>query len=301
MSHIATNWAFEQRGLKPSAKIILLVLADCHNPANGCFPSQHFLADACEMSRATVNVQLAHLEELKLIRRVRSINPDTKCQRPTRYKLAFEVDFGCDPEGEAPPTPRKPSPKKPVNPVSEKPTRTPEAVSEKPAKPCLKYGQSRVQNRDTNLVKEPVSEPCVGGTGAAHPPIGFDKFWESFPRTRNRIRCQEIFQRAVTAGTTPEEIQIAADRYKAENVGNKTMYVAYADNWLDQRRWEDYQAKPAVVSDSNTVRDAAIFWAAKVKAGKYIPQNAFGAEIADCMLQSGLVQQQDLLRAGVRM
>lgn len=83
MSHIATNWAFQQRGLKPSAKLILLALADCHNPAHGCFPSQAFLADACEINRDTVNTQLSHLEERGLIRRIRSVDPATKRQRPT--------------------------------------------------------------------------------------------------------------------------------------------------------------------------------------------------------------------------
>ncbi|NPD16454.1 helix-turn-helix domain-containing protein [Xinfangfangia sp. D13-10-4-6] len=63
MSHRATNWAFDQHGLKPSAKIVLLVLADYHNLEHGCFPTQAFLADACEMNRDTVNVQLALVEE----------------------------------------------------------------------------------------------------------------------------------------------------------------------------------------------------------------------------------------------
>lgn len=144
MSHVATNWAFSQRGLKPSAKIILLVLADCHNPAYGCFPTQAFLADACEMNRDTVNVQLALLEEQGLIRRVRSIDPKTKRQRPTRYHLGFEADFGgpdCDmgDGGDPSPMPSRPAPARPRNPVSEKPTQTPKAVSEKQGKPCRKF------------------------------------------------------------------------------------------------------------------------------------------------------------------
>lgn len=232
MSHAATNWAFEQRGLKPSAKIVLLILADCHNPVNGCFPSQAFLADVGEMNRDTVNVQLALLEQLKLIRRVRSIDPKTKRKRPTRYKLAFEADFGGGDDSEPVPTPRKPGPETPKKSMSEKPTQTPKAVSEIPAEPCRKYGESRVGNPDNNLVREPVREPCAGGTGAAHTSIGFDRFWETFPRTRNRDRCHEIFQSAIQAGATAEEIQTAAARYKAENAGNKMMYVAYADNWL---------------------------------------------------------------------
>lgn len=132
MSHRATNWAFDQRGLKPSAKIVLLVLADCHNPEHGCFPTQAFLADACEMNRDTVNVQLALLEERGLIRRVRSIDPVSKRQRPTRYKLAFEADFGGNDSEDMPPAPRGPKPQEGENSVSGNPTQTPKAVSEIP-------------------------------------------------------------------------------------------------------------------------------------------------------------------------
>lgn len=154
---------------------------------------------------------------------------------------------------------------------------------------------------DGDMTMGLVSEPCVGRASCAHHSNGFDRFWETFPRARNRDRCEAIFLSAIHAGVAAEEILIAAERYKAENAGSKAMYLAYADNWLEQRRWEDYRTKPAIRSHSRIVRDAAVFWATKVKAGKYIAPNAFSAEIAACMIDSGLVQQQDLLRAGVRM
>lgn len=293
MSHVATNWAFSQRGLKPSAKIVLLILADCHNPAYGCFPTQAFIADACEMSRDTVNVQLAHLEERGLIRRVRSVDPATKRQRPTRYKLAFEDDFradgGDDPAGG---TGGKV--------VSENPTQAPKAVSEIPAEPCRKNPESRVGNSDTNPVKEPVREPCVRGD-AAHTPAGFENFWKAHPRPRDRKRAEKLFAGAVAAGVRPEDIVQAAELYRAENAGNKAQYVAYADNWLDQRRWEDYPATTPLVARSDAVRNMAVFWAKKVKAGAHIPQTAISDEIVACMIGSGLVQEQDLLRVGVRL
>lgn len=159
--------------------------------------------------------------------------------------------------------------------------------------------ESRVGNPDTNPVKEPVTEPCVGGV-AAHSLAGFEDFWGAHPRLRDRSRAEKLFSDAVVSGIDAGAIIRAAERYRAENSGNKPQYVAYADNWLEQRRWEDYREAPQIIARSTTVRDAAAFWAAKVKAGKYIPPNAFGAEIAACMIRSGLLQQQDLLRAGVR-
>ncbi|MFV0303405.1 MAG: helix-turn-helix domain-containing protein [Paracoccus sp. (in: a-proteobacteria)] len=151
MSHVATNWAFQQRGLKPSAKLVLLALADCHNPAHGCFPTQAFLAEVCEINRDTVNVQLSLLEARGLIRRIQSVDPSTRRQRPTRYKLAFEADFPVDCGNKIPQEAVE-------NSVSEIPTQ-PKAVSEIRGEPCRKNGQSRVGNSDTNPVIEPVREP----------------------------------------------------------------------------------------------------------------------------------------------
>lgn len=93
MSHHATNWAIQQRGLAPATKLVLWYLADRHNPDYGCFPSQEQLAADCEMSRRSVNRHLDELEQRGLIRREERIDPRTKRQRPTRYVLAFEPDF----------------------------------------------------------------------------------------------------------------------------------------------------------------------------------------------------------------
>lgn len=93
MSHRATNWAFQQRGLKPATRVVLLYLADRHNPDYGCFPSQDQLAADCEISRRSVNVHLDELERIGLIRRERRVNPETRKQMSTRYILGFEDDF----------------------------------------------------------------------------------------------------------------------------------------------------------------------------------------------------------------
>lgn len=137
MSIAALNWAMEQTGLKPAAKLVLICLADRHNKDTGeCFPSQELLAkDAC-ISRSSLNDQLAVLEERGFINRHPEIDPVTKRQKRTIY--TFNAPF----------------PK--ANPVSEIATR---AVSENPGEPCPKKAESRVQNSDTNLVREPKDNP----------------------------------------------------------------------------------------------------------------------------------------------
>ena len=93
MSHAATNWAIQQRGLKPTTKIVLWHLCDRFNPDYGCFPSQERLAHDCEISRATLNRHLDDLEACGLICRIRMVDRRTGQQRPTRYLLGFEQGF----------------------------------------------------------------------------------------------------------------------------------------------------------------------------------------------------------------
>lgn len=88
MSHQATAWAIRQRGLKPAVKILLWHLADHHNPSFGCFPSQKRLAAECEISERTVGTHLRTLEDLGLIRRVKSRASGEFFR--TEYELNFE-------------------------------------------------------------------------------------------------------------------------------------------------------------------------------------------------------------------
>lgn len=307
MSHHATNWAITQRGLKPATKLVLFHLADRHNPDFGCFPSQQRLAEDCEMSRASINQHLALLEERGLLERVQRRDEKTNRQQSTRYLFAFEAGFDDvpGPAGGAANDTSKPKPKLETAPVTlatkEKPC--PESrhgvVSRNGQKPCPENAESRVQNLDTNLVREPLRESIVCDD-AANTPEGFNEFWEAHPRQRDRSKSQRLFAEAVKAGVTADRITKAAGRYRAENTGNKPMYLAYADNWLENRRWEDYLEEPALRARSEGVRQAAAFWAAKVKAKAYIAPTAISAEVAACMLANGLVVTADLRRVGVQ-
>ncbi|MCG3267765.1 helix-turn-helix domain-containing protein [Yoonia sp. I 8.24] len=131
MSIEAVRWAFDQRGLKPAAKLVLVFLADCHNRhSKRCDPSQALLASECEMSRASVNVHLKALEDDGFIRRIQRSNAKTKKQKSTLYVL------GCDDE----------KPQDDVKAVSRIRTREQaKAVSRKRAIPCPENGGSRVQ------------------------------------------------------------------------------------------------------------------------------------------------------------
>lgn len=167
MSHEATNWAVKARGLKPITKIVLWHLADCHNPAAGCFPTQDYLASNAEISRASVNRQLDELENLGLIRRHPRIDPETKRQLPTLYRLAFEEGF---------------------EPLDVE-TRVSELDTEQTDDPCLENEESRVSDSEVS-VSHSYETLTSKGTGkltsnnSPQPPSGGPRFaslWEGWP------------------------------------------------------------------------------------------------------------------------
>lgn len=113
MSHKATNWlaSIAPDLLGHSEFRVLFHLCDCHNPSQGCFPTQAYLMTMTGASNGTVNNALNSLQQKGLIQRHREFDGVTKRQKPTRYTLGFEIEKPDDPspnfgDGKAPkPTP----------------------------------------------------------------------------------------------------------------------------------------------------------------------------------------------------
>jgi hypothetical protein len=96
MSHAATKWAFDQpekfRDMAPAEWAVLVVLADCHNAAYGCFPSHEYICSRINVSDRAMRGHLARLRERGLI------DWEPPAQRGVvgqwnRYYLAFEDGF----------------------------------------------------------------------------------------------------------------------------------------------------------------------------------------------------------------
>lgn len=136
MSHEATNWAIKQRGLKPAAKILLWHLADCHNPAYGCFPSQEYLAEHAEMSERSVRRHLEELEELGLISRVKVKSRGMFDK--TEYTLRLDV-VNCPPAKFT--------------------------TGQNASPPPAKSGTHHRPNCPPNLVREPLKESVINKGG----------------------------------------------------------------------------------------------------------------------------------------
>jgi DNA-binding MarR family transcriptional regulator len=195
MSHEATNWAVKQKGLRPIAKIVLWHLADCHNPVQGCFPTQDYLAGEAEVSRASVNRILTELEQSGIIRREQQVDPETRRQLPTRYRLAFEKGFEpLDVEG-----------------------RVSGLDTEEKPEPCLKIEKSRVSKSAVSVShsSETLTSKITSNlTGNGSERASFDEVWELYPKRRltNRAEAQAAFDLLADAET--HRCLIAAKRFR---------------------------------------------------------------------------------------
>jgi len=79
------TWAFDTPCPTPSAKLVLLKLADHANDEGECWPSQGHIASDCGLTRQTVNEQIRKLVDLGLIKRENRFNGTG--QQTNRYFL----------------------------------------------------------------------------------------------------------------------------------------------------------------------------------------------------------------------
>lgn len=334
MSHAATNWAIQQRGLKPTTKIVLWHLCDRFNPDHGCFPSQTRLAQDCEISRSTLNEHLDRLEAAQLLRRVPRIDPVTRRQIPTRYILGFEDGFapheskpcpesghgvlplGPDPEADSAATdPTGPCPESAHG-------ASPKAVSGFCPDPCPENRESRVRNPDSNPVREPVSKPVKEEECAQARDADFDQFfaellsalgldpaalpgwWQGWPAQLHvRHWCDDL-------GLTEARILevAAASRHTHPNPPDGPKALDRAMERAARQGAEAASTKQGSTSRRRrksdpvpmpSMDDRAAFYAGLVNSDGFLPANMISNSIRDAMLARGLVTPERLRERGV--
>jgi hypothetical protein len=331
MSHKATLWAIEQRGLKPTTKIVLWHLCDRFNPDFGCFPSQARLAEDCEISRSTLNDHLDRLEAAKLLRRVPRVDPVTKRQMPTRYILGFED--GCAPH-DPEPCPETGHGDWPIpcgeafaqgtdNPADPSPDighgNPPKAVSGFCPDPCPENDESRVRNSDTNLVREPLSKPVKEEEGAEARAAISDQFfgellltlgldpaalpgwWQGWPprlhvqRWRDELGLSEA-EIVAAAGASRQEHPEPPDGPKALDRAMQRAAQRKVEAAGQKRRKRKSEPVPA----AKPITDLPAFYAKIVNADGYLPVSAISNTMRDAMLGRGLVTAERLRERGIR-
>ena len=318
MSHKATVWAIQQRGLKPATKIVLWFLCDRHNPDFGCFPTQARLAEDAEMSISALNDHLAKLQELRLIHRVRVHDPHTHKRLATRYILGFEDGFpqepapetadglsGTDEEQDDDPTPESGH----------------GAISGFPAKPSPDFAQSHLRNPETNLVREPLSKPVKEEEDAQARDADFDRFfaellsalgfaanaalpawWQGWPA---RLHVRRWID---NLGLSEDRIIEIATESRADHP-NPPDGPKALDRFMERAAQRDAQAavtpkakrpKKQETAPRPSTDDLAAFYADLVNSDRYLPANTISNTTRDAMLARGLVTPERLRMRGVR-
>ena len=322
MSHKATVWAIQQRGLKPATKIVLWFLCDRHNPDFGCFPTQARLADDAEMSISALNEHLAKLQELRLIHRVRAQDPHTHKRLATRYILGFEDGFPPEPTPETEDGFARTEDEQRAKPSPESGHG---AISGFPAKPSPDFAQSHLRNPEINLVREPLSKPVKEEEDAQARDSDFDRFfaelltalgfaanatlpawWQGWParshvkRWRDDLGLSEdriIATATETRGDhpNPPDGPKALDRFMERAAQRDALAATANANGSKAKRQRKCEVKPPLSDD-----EKAAFYAKMVNADGYLPQSVISNTIRDAMLVRGLVTPERLRQRGVR-
>lgn len=216
MSHEATNWAIKQRGLKPAVKILLWHLADCHNPSHGCFPSQEYLAEHCEMTSRTIRTHLEELERIGLIRREK-VRASGQFDR-TEYTLFLDVFL---------PPPEKSSDGKSAS------------------SPPENSRRHHRKNFPTNPVREPLREPVISAQGELLPK-------QERPKRKSRLpdwaEISDGMRRAAEKRSiSQQEAEAQFQRFKNDALAKGKSFVDWDRafvTWLDSPYYRPITSVP---------------------------------------------------------
>tara|TARA_R100001126_G_scaffold18079_2_gene8441 strand:+ start:22737 stop:23444 length:708 start_codon:yes stop_codon:yes gene_type:complete len=92
----AITWAWEQREIASSQKIVLLALADHARECGCCFPSTKFIAEKCGMKQRMAQYHVKNLEKLGYLTRVKS---KAKRLKTDGFKLLLDNPKECSATG----------------------------------------------------------------------------------------------------------------------------------------------------------------------------------------------------------
>lgn len=224
MSHKATQWAFDQPSefsdMKPAEWAVLMVLADCHNPLKGCFPSQKYIQKMTNIRERSVRMQLQKLRDRKLV------NWDERqAQNRTeshRYYLAFEKGF---------------RPAKFAGPTETK-------DRQKTTKGPAKNDQKDRQNLPPNLVIGTCKGTCKQNAGARDASkfsnSDFEDWYDSYPHKIGKAVARKAFLKLKPQEVSLQQLHSGLKIYIQTKPPERNW--CNPATWLNQERWDDEPA-----------------------------------------------------------
>lgn len=226
-------WAFDQKCPSPSAKLVLLKLADHADDDGKCWPSQSVVARDCGLSRQTVNEQIGALVRLGLIRREQRMS-QTGQQTNLYFLLCREIRHPLSVD----PTPLSPQTTPPVVSADTEPSIEPSIEERTPHTP---------RKRGASLA-------------------GFSEWWESYPHKVGKGAAERAWPKALSLATA-EDLAAGVRRYVETKPEDRPW--CNPATWLNQRRWLDQPGDGAVMNGHAgpqgpppSVEDAMDLWRA---------------------------------------
>lgn len=217
MGYKASEWAWEQ-SVTPTAKLVLVRLADRADLKHSCFPSVASVARDTGLSERTVRREISRLETDARIVVKRQKHP-SGAQTSSKYFLQVPPDSltgGERHRGRGPLTHRQGDP---------------DSVAS--------------HGGDTTTPLEPIKvitkEPSGGlvSESSDAKAVGFAAFWAAYPKPIAKIAAEREFNLALRRAPIAE-IMAGLGRYRPD-----VKYVSAPAQWLRDGRWMDEVRAPA--------------------------------------------------------
>lgn len=257
------RWAFAQPVSRPSAKFVLVAMADCVNAeANNpdCWPSAAHLCAATSLDRKTVLDAVRRLREEGFIVDTGKTKGTTGKITVYRLNVAGEIQKQPDERPNLAPTPAPKDPESGT--VQQAQNRNDPENGTVPLfpgnGPVFTGKQSRfsvetVPKTGYGTSKEPViesgKEPKKARAKSTDLPDGFPEFWTEYPRKEGRTKALESWgKRGLDTDLGLRERVMAAlarHRISQQWIKDNGQFVPHASTWLNQERYLD-DVRPGV-------------------------------------------------------
>lgn len=277
------------RGLKPSSKVLALVLAARMNDRDDdwpgrpvCWPSLDALQEDTDLKERMVRYALGELIEAKVIRVYKDRTPGSRWDHNV-YEWTAPISPNYRPDWMKRADKQKSSvgarltsegweycEKNNLGPHVAAATR-PEFVL--PAeRPVLIDNLDTVDAADTSATDTPTEEKEVdmlpinvtppqkaARKDAEKPADGFTEWWADYPKKVKKLDATKAYKAALKAGATPEDLLQGLRRqkaaWKATNINPQ--YIPYPASWLRAGSWEDELDTTALSQDALADNPAA--------------------------------------------
>nr|DAW74056.1 MAG TPA: replisome organizer protein [Caudoviricetes sp.] len=276
------------RGLKPSSKVLALVLAarmnDCHDDWPGrpvCFPGLDTLKQDTDLQERMVRYAIDELVEAKVIRVYKEREQGSRWHHNV-YEWTAPMSPNYKPNWMKRPDKQK-------SPVGARLTDEGWEYCEKnqvgPRIAAAEHPEFVLPAEQPTLIDVPAATDDARDTldrtstkAASKPAGGFAEWWAQYPKKVKKADAEKAYRAVLKKGVTPKELMDGLQRQKAAWKAKNTerQYIPYPARWLRSGSWEDEldtptpgapQAAPVINATTGKPVTKEDFWYACEKHG----------------------------------